>query len=190
MARFNLENGLSSNLCRCLFYTQNKLWVGTEKGLNKIDLRPGIYKVTRKITTDDGLNSNQINTIYNDGNIVYAGTPIGVTVFDERNIATHSISEIIMTGVMVSGRPVDPLKKQILLPHRDNNISFEYSGISFLSEKDITFKYRILGLDDRWQTTSEQVLSYPSLPSGNYTLQLIAVNKFQDESKPRSFGLR
>ncbi len=184
VAAFNQQNGLSSSLCRCLFYTENKLWVGTEKGINKIDVRPGVYKIERCITTADGLNSDIINTIYNRGPIVYAGTPIGVTVFDERNMATHGVSSLNMTGITVSGRALDPLSTDIRLPHHDNNITFEYAGISFLSERDITFRYRIRGLDDRWQATREQTLNYPSLPSGSYTLQLVVVNKFGEVSQP------
>lgn len=186
-AIFNRSNGLSSDLCRSLFLSGHKLWVGTEKGLNKVDTRPGICAVTQNITTDDGLNSNIINTIYNDGDIVYVGTPVGVTVFNERNITRHSISEIRMTGVSVSGRQFDPLKPDLFLEHKDNNISFEYSGISFLSEGNILYKYRISGLDEQWKLTRAQTLNFPSLPSGVYTLQLIAINKYGDESVPLEY---
>ncbi|WP_240432989.1 ligand-binding sensor domain-containing protein [Taibaiella koreensis] len=44
IAAFNLKNGLNSNLCRSLFAYENKLWVGTEKGLNEIDISPGTYR--------------------------------------------------------------------------------------------------------------------------------------------------
>ncbi|WP_118976764.1 sensor histidine kinase [Taibaiella koreensis] len=88
-----------------------------------------------------------------------------------------------MTAITVSGRPLNPLQQNLVLKHKDNNISFEYSGISFLSEGDITYRYRIKGLDDHWKTTRESVLTYPSLPSGVYTLELVAINKFRDESK-------
>ncbi len=188
VANFNRRTGLSSDVCRCLFVAKNTLWVGTEKGLNKIDISPGVYKVTRKITAEDGLNSNIINAVCNDGQIVYVGTPFGVTVFDERNIPDHTISEIRMTGITVSGRSIDLTKKEISLKHEENNIAFEFSGISFLSEGDMTYKYRILGLDNRWKTTREHILSYPSLPSGNYRLELIAVNKFNDKSTPLEFS--
>ncbi len=152
-----------------------------------MDITPGVYRANKTITTNDGLNSNIINTVFNDGNFVYVGTPVGVTVFDERNIRDHGISYINLTGITVSGRSMDPGQSHIVLSHKDNNISFEYSGISFLSEGDITYKYRISGLDKNWQTTRESVLIFPSLPSGVYTLELIAVNKFGDESKPLQY---
>ncbi len=182
-AVFNTANGLASNACRCLYADGYTLWAGSEKGLNKIDITPAKYRVLNTITANDGLNSSIINAVYSDSCFVYVGTPLGLTMFDERNISKGGISFVNMTGITVSGSSLDPQLTDIVLHHHDNNISFEYSGISFLSEGDITYKYRILGLDDQWKTTREAVLTYPSLPSGDYTLELIAINKYGNESK-------
>jgi LytS/YehU family sensor histidine kinase len=40
-----------------------------------------------------------------------------------------------------------------------------------------------VGLDSNWQETRETFLSYPTLPSGDYQLQLQAINKFDVASK-------
>lgn len=189
-ASFHQGNGLVSNLCRCLFTQGNQLWIGTEKGLNKADITPGRYHVVNKVTTGDGLNSNIINAILCDSNYVYVGTPVGVTVFDESRLRTHGIIYLNMTDITVSGRRLDPQQQDIWLSHQDNNISFAYCGISFLSEGDITYKYRVLGLNDQWKLTREPILTYPSLPSGDYTLELIAINKYKDQSKPLRYHFR
>lgn len=182
-ARIGRKEGLASDVCRCLFVQGNALWAGTDKGLCKIEQAGDSYKVAATITADDGLSSNIINTVFADGPFVYAGTAVGVTVFDERNLKHHGLSLINMTGITVSGRSLDPGNRQIRLAHKDNNISFEYAGISFLSEGAITYKYRITGLEPDWKITTERALTYPSLPSGSYTLELKAINKFGDESK-------
>src|SRR5262249_11928548 len=59
-----------------------------------------------------------------------------------------------------------------------NDLRFEFSGISFKSAGDINYRYRVLGLQPEWRTTSEKQLSFPSLPSGKYTFQLEATNKY------------
>jgi LytS/YehU family sensor histidine kinase len=41
----------------------------------------------------------------------------------------------------------------------------------------------LLGLDTGWKTTKETFLDYPTLPSGNYELQILAVNKFGSASQ-------
>ncbi|WP_162903323.1 ligand-binding sensor domain-containing protein [Taibaiella koreensis] len=184
IAAFDNSTGLSSNMCSSLCASGNKLWVGSEKGLNQIDITPGVYKVVSNITVSDGLNSNIVNSVYVDGSFIYVGTPVGITVFDERKVQTHGICYLNMTDIIVSGQYKKPSQRSLLLKHEENNISFAYSGISFLSGGDITYKYRVLGLDDTWKYTKETVLTYPSLPSGKYTLELIAINKFRNESKP------
>ncbi|PSK86945.1 sensor histidine kinase [Taibaiella chishuiensis] len=182
IATIDRDAGLPSSQCRCIFIDGQELWAGTDRGIHKIDIRPGTYNVVQNINASDGLNSNIVNTIYKDGAVVYVGTPVGITVFNEKYIARHSIAMIRMTGIMVSGKALPPGLVSVQLDHRDNNISFEYAGISFLSEGDNTYKYRILGLEDQWHTTREHTLSFPALPSGSYTLELIAVNKYNDQS--------
>jgi hypothetical protein len=68
-------------------------------------------------------------------------------------------------------------------PHASNNIRFDYVGISFKSTGDIRYRYRLVGLDSNWNETRETFLSYPTLPSGVYELQLQAINKFDVHSE-------
>ncbi|PSK90466.1 ligand-binding sensor domain-containing protein, partial [Taibaiella chishuiensis] len=98
-AVFNTGNGLASAACRCLYADGNTLWAGTEKGLCKIDITPGNYRVANTITANDGLNSSIINAVYSDSCFVYVGTPLGLTMFDERNVRKRGISYINMTAV-------------------------------------------------------------------------------------------
>jgi len=176
------SHGLSSDICRCLYAEGNTLWVGTEKGLNKIDLSDNKVQVVACYTVADGLNSDMINAIYVDRNQVYVGTPVGLTSFDELRMPKHSICFIRLLGIQVSGKAQSLVDSSFQLKHYDNNIRFEYAGISFLSMGAITYVYRLQGLSNTWQHTTETSLSYPSLPSGAYTLQLFAINKFGDRS--------
>ena len=45
------------------------------------------------------------------------------------------------------------------------------------------YQYRLLGLQSDWRTTTDEQLNFPSLSSGNYTLQLKAINKYGVESR-------
>ncbi len=47
---------------------------------------------------------------------------------------------------------------------------------------DITYRYRMIGLDSSWRTTRLTVLEYAVLPPGGYEFQLTAINKFGDSS--------
>jgi ligand-binding sensor domain-containing protein len=180
---FNDSNGLTSNICRNLFINANYLWVGTDKGLNKIDISKPPYKIVINYTTTDGLASNMINAVYTDSNMVYVGTPEGLTFFDETKIVNDSKCNMRILGITVSGKDQQWDSTNIILKHADNNIRFDFVGLSFKSAGDVMYSYRLVGLDNEWKTTRENYLDYPTLPSGNYTLEIQATNKFGIKSE-------
>ena len=175
------KDGLTSNICRCINANGNILWVGTDKGLNKINLSHKPYHIT-KITSADALVSDIINTIYVDKGIVYVGTPEGVTYFNGKKIVSYSRCDLKVTQLTAGKDTLQTDANNFILTHKNNDISFEYSGISFKSAGEITYHYRLKGLDTSWQTTTQNFINYTTLPSGKYVFQLRAVNKFGVES--------
>jgi ligand-binding sensor domain-containing protein len=182
LKRFTHKDGLTSDICRALFSEGGQLWIGTDKGLNKINvLQPG-YPV-QKYTSSDGLSSDIINAIYVYNKKVYVGTPEGVTFFDEEKMASQSQCNLQFVDITIDGQTYHPADAPVLIPHKKNNIQFNYVGISYKSAGDIRYRYRLLGLDSAWLETKETFLHYPTLPSGDYSLELQAINKFGIYSK-------
>jgi ligand-binding sensor domain-containing protein len=181
------SNGLTSNICRTLFYENGQLWVGTDKGLNKVHvLQPGFP--VEKYTISDGLSSDIINTVYVNNKKVFVGTPEGLTFFDEEKMTSQSRCDLRIIDVTVGDKVFHPADVPALIPHAENNIRFSYVGISFKSNGYIRYRYRLLGLDSAWKETRETFLSYPVLPSGDYQLQLQATNKFDVYSQVLTAG--
>lgn len=170
------KQGLSSDICRSLFAHKNFLWAGTDKGLSKIDISKATYPIHR-YSMADGLPSNIVNAIYVDSNIIYVGSPAGLTYFDERQLSDFSRCDLRILDIAVSGKP-QPLQAAYELGYNDNNLRIEFAGISFKSGGDILYRYRLKGLKDSWDSTRQHLLEYPSLPSGQYQLELQAINKF------------
>lgn len=177
---FNVRNGLSSNICKTLFLKAPYLWVGTDKGINKININT--LKIVARYSISDGLGSNIVNNLYVDDSLVWVASPAGVTYFNESKISDSSICILDLTAVNVSGAPIQ-LSNHLNLPYKQNNISFDYTAISFKSSGDITYTYTLKGLDDSWIETKLNTLSYPSLPPGDYEFQLYATNKYGRKSE-------
>jgi Histidine kinase/Y_Y_Y domain len=156
------------------------LWVGTNKGLNKIDVSKPALPVI-KYSSSDGLPSDIINAVYAEDSLVYVGSPAGLTVFNETKISSYSICRLTMMGITVSGQQFDSL--HTALSYKKNNIKFSYIGVSLKSAGDITYWYKLKGLNDGWIQTAQTTLDYPSLPPGDYELQLYAVNKYGIKSE-------
>jgi len=169
------EQGISSNICRTLFVNNNDLWIGTDKGLNKVNISQTPYAVTTYGTTD-GLPTDIINAIYVDSNKIYVGTPSGVTFFDETKVVSNSKCTLELLDISVSNKS-QPLQASYELKYKENNVKITYAGISFSSGGNIWYRYRLKGLKDSWDSTTQNVLQYASLPPGNYTFELIAINR-------------
>lgn len=182
---FNKANGLSNDVCKCLYNDGNKIYIGTLDGLNIIDPEsPFSIKTYYRL---DGLAANNISCIYADTGKILVGTSEGLNMIPQDRPAAARPCTIQLTEVMVSGRPQPLDTAYISLSPSDNNIQFTYSGISFSSMGRIKYYYRLKGLDDQWHQTDQNYLKYPSLPHGKYTLELYAVNRFNKKSRILSY---
>jgi hypothetical protein len=178
---FTEKDGLTSDNCTALYVDGDVVWVGTEKGLSRIEIS-GKNQITH-FSMSDGLPSNAINAIAASGSKVFIGTPRGLTYFEVNKISQASTCELQLTGIYLANKYWCYDSSKFSLPHKSNDIRFEFSGISFKSAGEMTYKYRLLGLQSEWRTTMENQLSFPSLSSGQYTLQLVAINKYGVQSK-------
>lgn len=175
LSQITTKNGLTSNNCRTTCISGNNLWVGTDKGLNKIDLRSPGFPVT-KFTTADGLPADIINAIFTDSGYVYTGTAAGLTWFSENNTTTSTRCNILLDQVTTNGIEQE-LSDSYSFSHRQQNIFFHFTAISLKAAGNIVYSYRLRGLDDNWQQTTQQSLNFISLPPGNYNFELYATNK-------------
>ena len=181
------DSGLCSNTCRCLFIQDDVVWVGTDRGVSKVSLDAKGVSILN-FSTADGLASDIINAIYSDENTVYIGTAEGVTRLDQTRISQNSTCRLRITGIQAGSSKYYHDTTNLLLPHFYNQFNVEYSGISFKSAGDVVYYYRLIGLNNDWQTTRTNFISYPTLPSGAYRLELYAVNKYGVKSNDLSLS--
>ena len=78
----NTKSGLSSNVINCMHLYNNKLWVGTNKGVTEIFVEPSLGHpyVKRNINMDEGLISDYVYSIGVWREEVWVGTDKGLTV--------------------------------------------------------------------------------------------------------------
>ncbi len=180
----SIKDGLTGNVIRALYLHNNILWAGTDHGLNMISLSDGSYPVIQKYTISDGLASNMINSVYVQQDTAYVGTSEGLSLINVLQEKTTSNCNLRVLGITVSGKEYYFDSAKLALKKKDNNIRFDFVAISYKSEGNILYYYRLSGIDTSWKTTKENYLQYPTLPSGDYKLQLYAVNKFGVHSEP------
>jgi ligand-binding sensor domain-containing protein len=181
IAMITQREGLTSNICQCLQINGGTLWIGTDKGLNRVEINKPGYPVSR-YTVNDGLGSNMINTLFSAGRMVYVGTNAGLSFFDTSHTKNSEPCRLQLLAVLNSGKDRLEDTTGLVLPYQDKAVRFEYAGISYRSVGGVRYRYRLLGLDSNWRETGQTFLEYQTLPSGNYWFQLQAINKFDIRS--------
>ena len=128
------KNGLTSDVCRSICISGNDIWVGTDKGLNRIQKEGGSFRIT-KFGTADGLSSDIINTVYVDGNEVYVGSANGLTHFNVGKASENSFCKLRITAIRTVHNTWYYDTSGLVLPRRDNAIRIEFAGISYRSAR-------------------------------------------------------
>lgn len=190
-AHLSEEDGLKSNICRATAANGDYLWVGTDRGISKIYTADRRFPIVNYSTTD-GLAAEAVNAVLVADSLVFIGTSNGLTYFKEKLLTQESSCRLRITGVQINNSLLAYDTSGFILEHDENNIRIDYVGISFRSQGDIEYKYRLLGLDSTWLTTREMSLSYPALPSGQYEFQIQAINRYGVASSlvPISFTIK
>lgn len=181
------KDGLTSDICTSLFIDHALIWLGTSKGLNRIETGKETAVITR-FTSANGLGADFINAVVATDSNIYVGTAAGLTVFSKKILTEKSVCLLHILQVSENNKQ---LKKDsvYLFPHDALNIQIDFTAISFKSAGDITYSYRLQGLDKDWNTTTANFINFPTLQPGDYTLFLKATNKFGVKSDMKTIRI-
>jgi len=92
-------------------------------------------------------------------------------------------SFILRNGVKVSNFQLDGASKwqnvpqNLSLAHKNNNITFNYVGVTLKSPQKVKYRYQLEGFEDNWNApTLSNEVTYGNLPWGDYTFKVKAMN--------------
>jgi signal transduction histidine kinase/ligand-binding sensor domain-containing protein/CheY-like chemotaxis protein len=170
---FSKKDGMPSDYI--LFFgvdAAKRLWVGTDNG---VVVRSGdswtIYTHEDGLVWDDCAANGFLGEP--DGT-VWVGTLRGLSRFRPSGQPISAIAPpAVLTSMKFGDRKGDPsVNSQISFRDRDFYVSF--SALSFLSERNVRFRYRLEGMDDQWIETASREARYSNLPAGKYRFQVMA----------------
>jgi ligand-binding sensor domain-containing protein len=175
------KTGLSSNSCTNIFpENDSTFWISTVKGLNKVSRRivnNVLTTTVRVYTVADGLLSDYINdvTVFND--TVWVATDKGLCYFPKKMVKQpYPAPQLNIEELLVNGQPQN-FNQPLLLNYKQNNVSINFTGISYFSQGKITYKYKLIGEgNEDWKFTTARHVEYASLPPGDYTFVVSAAN--------------
>jgi signal transduction histidine kinase/ligand-binding sensor domain-containing protein/DNA-binding response OmpR family regulator len=183
--KFTVSNGLPSNLIQSLQNdSQGDLWIGTNRGLVKLNDSSSVISYDKK----DGIQDNEFSehSSYSDADgLLYFGGILGVSKFSPKQIKYSNYTEpvnlkdIIVNGINANNRRPFNDSLPLSLSHQERNIKINFLSPNYANPKNCKYSYILEGYDKEWNFTTSNVYfaGYKNLPTGNYTFKIKASNE-------------
>ncbi|WP_020538713.1 two-component regulator propeller domain-containing protein [Lewinella cohaerens] len=198
LAAFQNKDGLQSNNLYCLAFTSaQELWVGSERGMDRITLdaarnirEVNFYGAEEGFTgietcTDAALADRKGN--------LWVGTMNGLMLYENKPVRVTRLAPPLLSlaGIQLSYRPAaEVLQQPVLdgwgslvvprleLAYHQNQIRVELTAQDLAQPQDVRYEWRLAGWEEAWTPPSEQrIVSYVKLPPGAYTFMARAVGE-------------
>lgn len=180
---FTTKEGLSNQYIYGVVADGNYLWLSTNAGINRFDIR---NKTVKTFSAGDGLQSNEFNTYSffrtNKGEILFGGVN-GLNSFYAADFKNNSYApQLILTGLQLNDtsfrQVVNPSEiKDLNVEYNHNTIGFQFAVIHYANAAANTLSYLLDGYDKTWVNVSGKTfIRYANLPPGHYTLKVKAFN--------------
>jgi ligand-binding sensor domain-containing protein/serine phosphatase RsbU (regulator of sigma subunit) len=190
VSRITTSNGLLSNFCYSILAdSDEKIWIGHERGFSRYDLKTGSVKV---YTTDfaKGGDCNP-NAIYETADRkVLIGTTEGLIVYDrlkDKKSLVAPVNNIISVTINDVKYPFRPV---FALPYNKYSIRIDYAGINLGNPEKVYYSTKLDNWDNKWSEMKMSRQATYSLRDGRYKFNLISVNEDGlSQDKPLSFDI-
>jgi len=167
---------IPGNICKSLYSNKRgEVWLGTNKGLNKIEYQYNGKEFTYVNTffgISDGLIGEQVNDITISNDTVYVATSGGISYLPASlHLPVADITTFI-TRVSVDGKDTSVLASYSL-PYDKNNISIDFSGVDLTGYYPL-FEYSVNNTP--WVRLDKNSIGLRLL-SGNYNIEIRAIKR-------------
>jgi signal transduction histidine kinase/ligand-binding sensor domain-containing protein len=186
---FSTANGLASDTVWSIGADdEGRIYLGTGKGLDQLDVATGRV---RHFTTEDGVVGSVIEQIVKDRQgQIWVASDGGISKLDPRAIRPEKRAPpIFINRVQVAGEdlalPVSGARRlaPLELQASRNNLTIQFVGLSYRSDKGLRYQYRLEGAQSDWSAPGEQrQVNFANLASGRYRFMVRAIGSDGVES--------
>ncbi len=169
----------------------NLLWVGTEKGVDRVSIDSlGNFLAVKNYGRAEGFTG--IETCQNASlGGIYFGTINGLMIRRGAADSLHGgAPNPVLTDVRLFYEPLEKsgmshwstnwggLAGGAVFPYNQNHLGFGFYAIDFANQERVTYSWQLTGLEDNWSPFSNRTeVNYAKLPPGHYTFQVRARNE-------------
>jgi ligand-binding sensor domain-containing protein/signal transduction histidine kinase len=156
------------------------IWVSNNSGISKLNTLTQQW--THYNVKDGILNPYFYERCFykNQSGELFFGGRKGVVYFDPGKINRNEyppkiyFDEIKVDNIELES--LNPNHPQLDLNWRNQFFEINYKAVHLSNPKEISYQYRLLPIQKDWINTTQTQLFYSALPSGRYTLEILAAN--------------
>ncbi|CAN5531451.1 hypothetical protein BH11BAC2_BH11BAC2_09210 [soil metagenome] len=104
---------------------------------------------------------------------IWIGSEKGLIRFFHYNRNLIHKSETIIRKIYTFMKPGSNVKDSVF-DYNQNQISIEFIGLWYSNPDEVSYRYRLLGLSTEWINTKDRIVTFPNLPPGNYTFEVLS----------------
>lgn len=190
LTKIEKKDGLFSNNLEDLDLVGNSIFTISFNGINEIKQTRNHFKI-RKFASSKELKINNPFRIHYFKGFLYLLHSSGLGRLNLDVHQTHSkknipcyITEIQSDNIHFKGI-VNKFPSTIKLK-KSTDLIIRFEGISYQLGKSTLFKYRLIGWDNHWKLAKNKYLSFPNLNSGNYKLEIVALDEMNNMSTSKA----
>ncbi len=165
------------------------VWLGTDLGVVVWN-----GQVWRHLTQESGLIWNDIDQkaiLQDPDGSLWIGTSGGISHLIHPRSVFRSFPLTVSISEISRGDRLYRFAQQIVLPWAAMPIRFQVSSPAMRNRSELTFKYRIEGLQPGWTDDADGDIAISALPPGSYVFEAIACNPALNVcSAPVKAGIR
>ncbi|MFN0033383.1 MAG: histidine kinase [Flavobacteriales bacterium] len=191
----NEQDGLLSDITDCVELDEwGELWIGQAGGLQRMkikDLAQKQFEFSR-VNYDKGLPSNEVNDLMCLAGVMYVATNNGLALIDVNGSSLGASTSPVKIESLHSGATEIPLGDSLVLQHFQNDLQFHFAALNYRTASKTVYRYRLIGLHNAWQQTTNRGAEYWKLNAGTYTFEVSAMNEdgLWNEPSKISFTIR
>ena len=177
---YSTENGLLSNVVSGINCGEDgRIWIYTQNGICILTQDAEGGEHFDYLDSRDGINGQPTMSVEQEGRIFTLTDeaifviPNKLSVNTKKDIPPVLITELSVNGVNHSSWVYK--NETLILGHGQNNLGFEFSSITFNKTEEISYQYKLDGINEGWSVVSARgFVEYSALPPGKYTFKVRA----------------